>query len=159
MKTAQASPKEEAPIVDYRVPTESERDVLFRMILDQLGGQSEGAMAFLGMTAEQFAQVYRATGEVRVIRADGDEVGYLWIEERDRALHVHAIILCSGARGQGIGTRVLQALQHEFSSRVDAIELGVQDENTAAIRFYERAGFQRVPVETAPGFSIMRLPL
>jgi ribosomal protein S18 acetylase RimI-like enzyme len=116
-------------------------------------------MAFLGMTAEQFAQVYRATGEVRVIRADGDEVGYLWIEERDRALHVHAIILCSGARGQGIGTRVLQALQHEFSSRVDAIELGVQDENTAAIRFYERAGFQRVPVETAPGFSIMRLPL
>jgi hypothetical protein len=36
MKTAQASPKEEAPIVDYRVPTESERDVLFRMILDQL---------------------------------------------------------------------------------------------------------------------------
>lgn len=129
------------------------------MILDQLAEQSESALAFLGLTREQVAQVYRTTGEVRVVRDAGADVGYVWIEERNRKLHVHALILRPTARGRGIGTRVLQALRAEFSSRVDEIELGVQDANTAAIRFYERVGFQRIPAETAPGFSIMRLPV
>lgn len=145
--------------MEYRAPTAEERDELLQMILDQLGGQSESTLAFLGLPRERLAQVYRTTGEVRVVQDDGADVGYVWIEERDRTLHVHAIILRPSARGRGIGTRVLQALRAEFSSRVDEFELGVQDANTAAIRFYERAGFRRVSTETAPGFSIMRLPL
>jgi len=145
--------------MEYREATPDERDRLFRMILDQLAGQSEEAMAFLGMSIEQFAEVYRTTGEIRVVLVDGDDVGCLWLEKRERQLHVHAIILRPGARDRGIGTRVVHALRREFSSRVDEIELGVQDENVNAVRFYERSGFRRVPVDTAQGFSIMRLSL
>lgn len=145
--------------MEYRSPTVAERDELFELILAELGGQVDDALAFLGMTREQFAQIYQATGEVRVIEEEGTNVGYLWIEQRGRTLHVHALILHPHARGRGIGTRVLQMLRSEFSRRVDEIELGVRDANVAAIRFYERAGFRRVPTETAPGFSIMRLSL
>lgn len=145
--------------MEYRKPTAEERDELLQMILDQLGGQSESALTFLGLTPAQFAQIYRTTGEVRVVRDAATDVGYVWIEERDRTLHVHAIILRPSARGRGIGTRVFQALVAEFSPRVDELELGVQDENAASVRFYERVGFRRIPTETAPGFSVMRLPV
>jgi len=145
--------------VEYREPTTEERAELLRMILDQLGGDSQGALAFLGLTPEEFAHIYRTTGEVRVVRDAGTDVGYLWIEERDRTLHVHAIILHRAARGQGIGTRVFRALMTEFSPRADAIELGVQDTNAAAIRFYERLGFRKIAIQTAPGFTVLRLPL
>lgn len=121
--------------MDWREPTAAERDELLQVILDQLGEQSESALAFLGLTREQFAQVYRTTGEVRVVRDAGADVGYVLIEKRDRTLHLHALILRPSARGRGIGTRVLQALRAEFSSRVDEIELEVQEGNTQAIRF------------------------
>lgn len=151
--------KRRGAIVEYREPTVEEREELLQMILDQLGGHSESAMTFLGLTPEQFAQIYRTTGEVRVVRDAAADVGYVWIEERDRTLHVHAIILRPSARGRGIGTRVLQALVAEFASRVDEIELGVQDANAAAVRFYERLGFRKIAIQTAPEFSLLRLPL
>jgi ribosomal protein S18 acetylase RimI-like enzyme len=72
---------------------------------------------------------------------------------------MHAIILWPEARRRGVGTRVVQALVEEFSPRVDEIELGAQDTNEAAIRFYERLGFRKVVAETAPGFSILHLSL
>lgn len=146
-------------MITYRSPTEEEREELLRLILDQVGNQSEEAMAFLGLTPDKFAQVYHSTGEVRVIIADGAKAGYVWIETRGRILHLHAIILHPTVRGKGIGTRVVHELAREFASRVDEIELGVQDSNAAALRFYERLGFRRLTVPTAPGFSILRLTL
>ncbi len=143
----------------YRSPTQAERDDLFEAVLAQLGAQAKEAEAYLGMTRDQFAEIYRTTGETRVVLDDGCAVGALWIEERGRQLHIHAIILRPEARGRGIGTRIIQSLTNEFSPRVDEIELGVQDSNAGAIRFYRRVGFRDVPVETMPGFTILRLAL
>ncbi|MDD4903541.1 MAG: GNAT family N-acetyltransferase [Candidatus Bipolaricaulis sp.] len=143
----------------YRSPTQVECADLFEAVLAQLGSQAEEAEAYLGMTRDQFAEIYRTTGEIRIVLDDGCAVGALWIEERDRQLHIHAIILRPEARGRGIGTRIIQSLKNEFSPRVDEIELGVQDSNADAIRFYERVGFREVPVGTMPGFTILRLAL
>jgi len=140
----------------YREPSEQERDDLFEEVVAQLGSQAEEAEAYLGMTRDQFAEIYRTTGEVRVVLEGGCAVGSVWIEERGRQLHIHAIILKSEARGHGIGTRILQDLRSEFSPRVDEIELGVQDSNVDAIRFYKRVGFRKAAVATMPGFSILQ---
>lgn len=145
--------------MEYRSPTGSEREELLAQVIAQLGAQGEEALRFLGMTREEFAEIYRVTGEVRIVVDEGRDVGGVWIEERGRQLHIHAIILRPEARGRGIGTRIIQALRNEFTPRVDEIELGVQDSNADAIRFYERVGFRKVRAETMPGFSILRLPL
>jgi len=154
---AEGARQGEAVPIEYRDPAPTERDRFFEEIVEELGDDSAGALAFLGMTVETLRAIYQTVGDVRIVRSGGSDVGHLWIEERDRSLHVHAIILRPGARGRGIGTRVLEGLRREFAGRVDEIELGVRDENTGAVRFYERLGFRRAPMETAPGFSILRL--
>ncbi len=146
-------------MVEYRGPTASERDELLRMILDQLGSRSANALTLLGLTPDESARIYRTTGEGRVVLDGERDVGYLWIEERDCTVHIHAIILQPGARGKGIGSRVIPGLATEFAPRVAEIELVVQNENHMALRFYERLGFRKTAVTATPDFSILRLPL
>ena len=133
-----------------------QRDEFFAMMLTQMGCEADGALGYLGLTREKFETLYRTVGEVRAVDDDGMHVGYVWIELRDDRLHIHGIILFPKKRGQGSGTRLIQALCREFEGRASAVELGVQVSNPAAIRFYERLGFEDVTEKTAPGFRILQ---
>ena len=115
---------------------------------------AERVYAELGLTPERVAELPHEIGEVRPVEEDGATAGYVWLELRERTLHVHALLLEPRFRGRGIGGRVLSGLENEFRGKIDEVELGVEPGNAPALRLYERAGFERVGERL--GFLIMR---
>jgi ribosomal protein S18 acetylase RimI-like enzyme len=115
---------------------------------------AERLYAELGLTPERVAELPHEVGELRTVEDGSATAGYVWLELRERTLHVHALLLEPQFRGRGIGGRVLAGLEDEFRGRVDELELGVESGNAPALRLYERAGFERVGERL--GFLIMR---
>ena len=71
----------------------------------------------------------------------GDEVaGRLWVDERPDRLHILDIALLPAWRGQGLGTRCLQALAGQAEASRRALGIQVEIHNPAR-RLYERLGF------------------
>ncbi len=115
---------------------------------------AERIYAELGLTADELARLPHEVGELREVEESGEVAGYVWLELRERTLHVHALLLEPQFRGRGIGGRALAGLEDEFRGRIDEIELGVEPGNAPAMRLYERTGFERVGERL--GFMIMR---
>lgn len=76
---------------------------------------------------------------VLVAELDGDVVGYMTMSADGM---VPALYLSPPARGQGIGTMLLDRAKAVSPAKV---ELTVFEPNLAARRFYEREGFVEVP--------------
>lgn len=76
---------------------------------------------------------------VLVAERGGDVVGYMTMSEDGM---VPALYLSPPARGQGIGTMLLDRAKALSPARV---ELTMFEPNHAARRFYEREGFSEVP--------------
>ena len=55
---------------------------------------------------------------------------------------VYAMYVAPQARGQGIGSALLEALISHASGVVEQLRLGVVDTNEAAIRLYQKHGFE-----------------
>ena len=55
---------------------------------------------------------------------------------------VFAMYVAPEARGQGVGSALLQAIIEHASGIVEQLRLGVVDTNHAAIRLYQRHGFE-----------------
>ncbi|MGZ4339130.1 MAG: GNAT family N-acetyltransferase [Gaiellaceae bacterium] len=121
---------------------------------ETMPADAERIYAELGLTADEVARLPHEVGELREVEEDGATAGYVWLELRERTLHVHALLLEPQFRGRGIGGHILAGLEDEFRGRVDEIELGVEPGNAPALRLYERAGFERVGERL--GFLIMR---
>jgi ribosomal protein S18 acetylase RimI-like enzyme len=102
----------------------------------------ENTLRLMQMTWEQFEHIFRTRGEVHAIYQEGKLAGFYWTELREDTLHLHGLILKPGFRGQGIGTTVLNRLSYDYRGEADRIELGVYQDNTGAIRLYERIGFE-----------------
>lgn len=135
--------------------TDVQREHLLAMILHQLGSDTQSAFEHLGITHEEFIQLYHRTGETRSIRNGDHLVGFVWIEHRGRELHIHGIIVLEEWRGRGIGAEVLRLLEIEFCGDADTIELGVQTSNSGARRFYQRMGFRAIDREIPKGFVVL----
>ena len=121
---------------------------------ETMPADAERIYAELGLTADEVARLPHEVGELREVEESGEVAGYVWIELRERPLHVHALLLEPQFRGRGVGGRVLAGLEQEFRGRIDEIELGVEPGNAVALHLYERAGFERVGERL--GFLIMR---
>lgn len=121
---------------------------------EAMPADAEWIYAELGLTAEEVARLPHEVGELREVEEGSEVAGYVWIELRERTLHVHALLLEPQFRGHGIGGRVLAGLEDEFRGRIGEVELGVEPGNAPALRLYERAGFERVGERL--GFLIMR---
>ena len=94
--------------------------------------------------------------EVRIIRRDGSDIG--WLQSR---IEVHALFLAQlfvdgPYRGHGIGTEIMHRLIDEASRGGLAVTLGVVKTNPA-LRLYERLGF-RTTHEDARKFYMRREP-
>ena len=71
-----------------------------------------------------------------------DRPGYGFVDEQTPEL---AIAVVPSARGQGVGTALLEALLREArAAGYPAISLSVDRTNAGAIELYERHGFERV---------------
>jgi ribosomal protein S18 acetylase RimI-like enzyme len=135
--------------------TPDERSNLLALMREHMADRLERTLQLMGLTLEQFAELYRTRGEVRTIRHRGAVAGYCWIEKRDRDLHLHAIFVLPEHRGLGIGSAVMQDLEREFGAQVDRIELGVHEANEGAKSLYLRQGFEVEKTLPELGFVIM----
>jgi ribosomal protein S18 acetylase RimI-like enzyme len=145
--------------IDLERPSSVERIAFLDAFRAQLGDSETAGLAHLGLSWDELALAFERVGQVRCVRCDGRTAGFVWTERRGRTLHLHAIVLWPEYRGRGIGAEVLRTLEREANGRAETFELGVQVENTRVLAFYERHGFRRADVPTAPGFRILRKPI
>jgi len=102
-------------------------------IIEQLG---------LDMAAQtaSFPQQW-AVAQVRIISADGSDVGWLQSAVREEGLFVGQLFVDAPFQGQGIGTQVMKQLIGEAAGRNQAVSLAVAKINPA-LRLYKRLGFR-----------------
>lgn len=150
---------DELSVVAFRTATPAERADLLALMHAELPERLEGTLALLGMSWPQFEALVAARGEVRTIAVGGALAGYVWIEQRGRDLHLHAILVLAPCRGRGVGSAALRALEAEFVGRVDAVELGVDEGNARARAWYLRQGYRMSGLLPELGFEVMRKAL
>ena len=89
-----------------------------------------------------------------------ERVGFLWMNEENNTLWITAIILEEHWQRQGIGTQIIQKLLELYKdSGKKALELGVQQNNQAALNFYEKMGFVKYDSIKYASTDLLRLEL
>lgn len=145
----------EPPSLTLRAPVDADLDVLFRLAadLDTWEERSPASPAPLTREAWDARNVHAAedaaSGGVRfVIDVAGDAVGSVSLFAADElARHAEVgIALLPEARGRGIGTLAIGRIAEFAFVRRNLRRLHLQAiaSNVAAIRAYEKAGFQQV---------------
>ena len=150
---------DELGTIDSRPATQEEKAELLAFMRGDLADDMDVIMRFLGIKWSEFERLYASRGQVRSITADGESVGYCWIEHRGRELHLHAIFVLPSHRGWGIGTAALRGLEQEFRGEADVFELGVRESNEGARSLYQREGFATASRLAEVGFLVMRKQL
>lgn len=159
MTSAQAPPVFSLPAAlvaqGYALRPESEADIPFLMRLyastreeelRPVPWSAEQKQAFL---ESQFAAqrhhyyTYIPTCAFDLIERDGVPVGRLYVEARRTQMHIVDIALMPEARGQGLGTAILQALQAAGRAQGKGVGIMVEKFNPA-LRLYRRLGFAQV---------------
>jgi len=115
------------------------RDVYFvtmRWIIERLFGWDQVR------EEEKFARFFKLD-EVRIITADGRDVGWIQEEVKDGGINLGSFYVVPEMQRLGIGTYVLQRLLAHASEQSKPITLAVVKINPARL-FYERHGFRIV---------------
>lgn len=89
---------------------------------------------------KNFARFFKVD-EVRIITADGQDVG--WIQEQisERSINLGSFYVMPAVQGRGIGTEVLRMLLERAARESKAMTLAVVKINPAR-QFYEKRGFR-----------------
>ena len=87
-----------------------------------------------------FPELWKVS-EVRLIVADGEEIGWLQIEAQTGALFLGQIYIVRSSQRHGIGTEVLRHIIAEAAAAHLPLKLDVAKINPA-LRLYQRLGFQ-----------------
>ena len=83
----------------------------------------------------------RAAGYVVVHLEDGPDDTF---PLGDRYAEIYTLSVAPAARGQGIGSRLLDAVEARLTALgIRDVAVAAMTENEAALRFYERRGFVR----------------
>ncbi len=131
-------------MIERTVASGPQRQAFLNLMWEESGEVLERGLGFLGLTPEAFERLVHTQGNVFVLSQAQVEVGYVWLEQRERVLHIHAIVIRRPFQRRGIGTAVLSELENEYRGSVDAIELGVERGNQAARALYEKLGYEVV---------------
>lgn len=100
------------------------------------------------------------TGDFWIARCDGKVVGTLGLKDIGNAqAALRKMFVSAPYRGRdyGVAALLLKALlQHAQAEKVKDVFLGTTDKFLAAHRFYEKNGFQEIPVSALPeAFPLM----
>ena len=79
-----------------------------------------------------------------LIELDGAPVGWVVVDRSGPELHGIDIALLAEKRGQGLGTRVIRALQEEAAAGDRPMVTTVNRTNVQALAFYVRLGFRGI---------------
>lgn len=78
-----------------------------------------------------------------IILADGQPVGWIFLDETSDGVHLVEIMVSIEMRGKGVGSAVLQEVLSAADRAGKPVRLLVNVTNTRAIQLYERLGFHR----------------
>ena len=79
--------------------------------------------------------------EVKIIIADGQDVGWVQEQIEDRTINLGSFYVMPAMQGRGIGTKVLDILLTRAADQSKAMTLAVVKTNPARY-FYEKRGFR-----------------
>jgi len=95
-----------------------------------------------------------------IVCVEEENVGYLWMNEEQTTLWITAIVLEKQWQRQGIMGQIINRLIIECkNSGKEAIELGVQQNNQAALDFYYKMGFVKYDTIRSANTNLLRLEL
>lgn len=150
---------EDLEMLSFDSPNESQFEEFLFLIDIETAGYRDQTLQMMQLTWEEFIRLVRTVGQVYVVRHAQVPVGYVWIEKRERTLHLHGLFIKDEYQGRGYGKAVLRYLSEGYRGQVDVIELGVHQSNERARRLYEKTGFMTVKHLPEMGFEVMQLPL
>lgn len=144
--------------IAWRPEAPEDRDFLLRVYagtraeeLARTGWDEATCAGFVAMQFEAQDRHYRAhfphaqCSVIECVVPGGPvPVGRLWVDRRERSIHVLDIALLAESRGRGLGTACLRRLMVEAAQRQVPLTIMVEFFNPAR-RWYERLGF--VPQE------------
>lgn len=82
-----------------------------------------------------------------VAKSGNDVKGYLDFWHINGEMHVISIAIHPNARKQGIGTQLMNyAIEYGKNNRAKQIYLDVRESNSAAIKLYEKFGFEKIDI-------------
>ena len=84
-----------------------------------------------------------------IFNRDGEMIGVLdYVPDHYRGepgvAFIELLMLAAPFRGQGIGKAVVEAFENEVSQNVDTVRLGVQVNNSLALKFWQSNGYRIV---------------
>jgi len=138
--------------MDYRLRVATPADEAWQLAI--YAGTRADEMAMTGWPPEQCAAFvalqHRAQQQhyaqhfphsvCHLILVGNEVAGRLWLDGQEERLHILDIALLPAWRGQGLGTRCLQALAEQAAAAGRALSIQVEIHNPAR-RLYERLGF------------------
>ncbi len=83
-------------------------------------------------------------GDVSIIVADRQPVGWLQLQDDEDALYLHQFYIAPGYQGRGIGTRLIESILQRARTQAVPVHLWVIRDNEQARRLYQRLGFEIV---------------
>jgi len=104
----------------------------------------------------RFKRAYKDE-QARIIRAGGEDVGWIQIDEFVRRLHLRQLHLIASVRGRGIGTRLIEDLHERGVRQGKPVTLDVIHGNPAKA-LYLRLGFRSTGEDLDKTRMIWRLP-
>jgi ribosomal protein S18 acetylase RimI-like enzyme len=146
-------------MLTYKVASAPQHEEFLQLMRVDAADYLEYSLRLMRLTWQEFADLTRTVGQIYAIYQDENLVGFYWIEERGRILHLHGLFVKDSYQNQGIGTQVLNMLAGKYASSMEAIELGIHDSNPGARSLYEKLGFKIVKRLADLGFSVMQKPL
>ena len=97
---------------------------------------------------------------VYIIQEVNNNIGYLWMNEERTTLWITAIVLIPEFQRKRIGSKIILYLKEEcLKNKINSIELGVQQNNSAAIKFYLSMGFEKFDEIKSANTDLLRLKL
>lgn len=97
---------------------------------------------------------------VFIIEGAGEALGYLWLNEEPKIVWITAIVIKRDWQRQQIGSFIMEYIIREaLGNGKIAIELGVQNNNIPARRFYSKWGFKKFDHLGTANTLLVRLDL
>ncbi len=97
---------------------------------------------------------------VLLIQVTRQNIGFLWMNTETNSLWITAIVLNPEWQRRKIGSQIMAHLINECKQDGrKTIELGVQQNNEAAMRFYTEIGFRKFDQIRSAGTDLLQLKL
>ena len=88
------------------------------------------------------------SGDLLLVSHEQSLIGFAWLSFARRVLdgaaYLRLLLVADGARGTGVGPRLLAAAESSARQTANHLYLLATTDNTAARRFYERHGYRHV---------------